>query len=331
MRFFATTRVDETATLFVGGSNTVGRAGPVGFYYDYLAWLLHYMADTTTSLAVGGTDSWYAAIRIADIVTAAPTHIVIEYAINDSVYFGANGSDRENGWQTVAEALIVRLRTVLPDAKLIFINLSDPLDADVYADSGDLWEALCAKHGIAHHRLWDYLTELLGHEPTQEEHDLYHDGVHLTDLGQHTAFDMIEPSMSGYYPNPNPGWSGDLADYQPYYFDDLADWLHDPILRNGVDNDGETGTGWSTSGTARQSATADDTIRWTGTFCSFALDTPAAVCTLAWSIDGGAYTNRNQTDTSPTIMELFATDYGEHTVTVKVVSGTVKINRFLAV
>ena len=141
---------------------------------------------------------------------------------------------------------------------------------------------------------------------------------------------MIEANINGYYPHPGAGWSGSLADYQPYYYDDVADWLHTPIRRSGTDNDGETGTGWSTVGTERHSSTVDDTIEWTGTFCSCAIAL-SGPCTIAWKIDAGAYTEMVQVVGSPGLRELYATDRDVHTVTIKVVAGTVKINGFVAI
>lgn len=329
--FFCSAPITASRTVFLGGSNTVGLTGTVAFRLYITSWLLGRMSDTTTSLAVSGTDSWYGAVRIASIVALNPTHIFIEFAINDSVYFGANASDRTNGWKTAMEALVVRLRTALPNARLIFINLSDGWDSAVYQNSGDAWEALCTKHDIDHYRLEDYLTVLLGHTPTSEEILLYHDGVHLTELGHQTVYDMLASALTTYYPSIVPGWSGDLSDYQPYTYDDISDWVGDPIIRNGTDNDGETGTGWSTvNTTARRSSTANDTISWTGTLTAFGLDMALANFTIAYQIDGGDFTNINQTTTSGAIRAIFATTRGSHTITIKVVSGTVTINRFLA-
>lgn len=283
-------------------------------------------------MAVGGTDSWYAGLRIDDIVALNPTHIFIEYAINDVSYTWLP-NDRTNDWWPAAEALIRRLRTELPNAKLMFVCLTrqEEYTTQGYIDTRDNWLAICAKYDvpICRHDVW--LQGVLGTTtPTLEQVALYHDGVHLTSLGYMEAYNMLLPHLPDFY-SAAAQWTGDLNDYSPPIYDDVTDFEAAPILRNGTDNDGETGTGWSDNGTARRSSTVDDTISWTGTFSSFAVDVDAGTYTFAWSIDGGAFTNINQAPGVTTIRQLYAKTRGEHTVTIKIVSGTVEINRFLAI
>jgi hypothetical protein len=52
-------------------------------------------------------------------VAANPTHIIFEHAINDAMYGNSGITERPNGWWTTIEALVVRLRTVLPNTKLL--------------------------------------------------------------------------------------------------------------------------------------------------------------------------------------------------------------------
>jgi hypothetical protein len=323
--------------VFIGGSNTVGIAGPTGWAYDYKNWLILNAEDTPLIKAYGGTDSWTAARNLAaDVIANNPTHVVIEYAINDSAY-ASFGSDRTDGWWTASEALIVRLRSELPEAKLVFVCL---VKQEEFATGGDIaardrWEAICDHHDVEFHRFDLWLQQVLGTEtPTEEQINVYHDGEHFTAEGHHEIFNMLEAnSCPNNYPLQSAGWSGDLEDYQPYYYDDVEDWLGDPIKRTGADNDGETGTGWADNGTARESSTVDDTISFTGTFCSFGLNVTvqASPITFAYSIDGGAYTNVTHQTGQSSIRELHATDLGEHTVTIKVVSGLVCVNQFLAI
>lgn len=309
--------------------------GVYAFRLDYQDWLLKYQEATYSLVAAGGTDSWYALVRMAEIVAESPTHIVIEYAINDAAFGGTHQTTRTNGWWTCQEALIVQFRTQLPNAKLIFVNIvgeDDYHPVPAYATSRDNWNTVLDHHDVLIYKYRDWLVAKYGRVPTEAEFNLWHDGVHLTEAGHHDVFDMIEASAANYYPpNTGAGWTSNLADYQPYNYNDVADWMGSPIIRNGTDNDGETGTGWSTNGTARRSSTADDTISWTGTMTAFGIDLDANNCTFAWSVDGGAYTNVNWTTGSGTIKPLSAITRGSHTVTIKVVSGTVEINRFLAV
>jgi hypothetical protein len=68
--------------------------------------------------------------------------------------------------------------------------------------------------------------------------------------------------------------------------------METPIVRNGTDSDGETGTWTTQATTARQSNLSNSTISWTGTFSSFGLDCQSPSSgVLPWSVDGGAETN----------------------------------------
>ena len=52
---------------------------------------------------------------------------------------------------------------------------------------------------------------------------------------------------------------------------------------------------------------------------------------VAWSLDGGAYTNINLAANAVAIAAISNFALGSHTITLKIISGTVTINRFLAI
>jgi len=274
---------------------------------------------------------------MANIVAENPDHIFIEYGVNDSAFNSFN-TDRTEGWWPAAEALIVQLRTQLPNAKLAFVCLTKQ---EEYTDEGhitarDNWIAICNHHDIPIYRIDLWLQGILGTTtPTEEQLDVYHDGAHFFEAGHAEIFNMLEDyELPHSYPLTSIGWSGDLSDYQPYHHSgDIDDFLYSPIIRDGIDNDGETGTGWADNGTARESSTVDDTIEWSGTFCSFAIDiaVQASQVTFAWDIDGGGFTQVTHQTGQSAIRPILATDRDAHTVTIKVISGTIKINRFIAI
>jgi hypothetical protein len=143
--------------------------------------------------------------------------------------------------------------------------------------------------------------------------------VHPSNLGHAAIADQIEAEYT------NTEYSGDL----PTRLTNCAEFEVTPIIRLGTDNDGETGT-WTTAGTGRTSSTADSTITWTGTFRSFGIDNNSVASgVLSWQVDGGTWTNYTLT-TTPV---LISADYtlGSHTVVIKVISGTVRINEFHAI
>jgi hypothetical protein len=138
---------------------------------------------------------------------------------------------------------------------------------------------------------------------------------------------MVASHLPRWFPESAPGYAAlPTANYN-----DVADWMHDPIDRTGVDNDGETGTGWTTvDTTSRRSSTVNDTIAWTGTFCSFGVEA-AATGVFAWKLDDGEYTNFDLTGRGGLVVQVGSFARGAHTITLKVVSGTITIERFLAV
>jgi lysophospholipase L1-like esterase len=326
----------EQRTVFIGGSNTIG-SSTYGFRVQIGNAIAKIASGREYMVAEGGTDSWYGLTRLDTYVTARdPKVVFIEFAVNDTAFIsGGGGTDRANGWWPCQEAMIRRLRTDLPNARLVFVNLVQQEDyvSAAAVTSRDNWRALCTKYGIENFNIDTWLQGVIGTEtPTEEQCRVYGDFVHFTEAGHNEITNMLEPHLSSWYPNKGAGWTGDLEDYGDPLYADAADFMETPIVRTGVDNDGETGTGWADDGTARVSSTADDTISWTGTFAAFGIGITAQVGGFQWSIDGGAYSATiNQTAASAVIRPLYATDRDVHTVTIKVVSGTVKITGFLAV
>lgn len=256
------------------------------------------------------------------------------------VYVGGNDvSDdgegaRSNGFAPTAEALIRRLRAALPAAKLIAWVFTWPGNYSALTqdqiDARDKWITLATTYGLALLR-WDtYLEALVGEGYDDAAVEAYLSGVgdvHPNAAGHAAAFTLMAATITSL------SASGQVSPLPERVYAESEDYEQTPIIRTGTDNDGETGTGWSTDGTARQSSTADDTICWVGTFCSFGWDTNygAGAGVVAWKVDDGDYTNVDLSAQGVANRAVWNFERGAHTVTLKVVSGTVTINRFLAI
>lgn len=320
--------------VYLGGSITNGSSASnaatesfralVGAYLDAnypSATLTHYNAG------VGGTRSWYGLVRLAtDVIAHNPTLVFIDFCAND----GALAVDHPS-----SEALVRRLRTSLPDATLIscfFGNLTTTALAD--DNTGNTtdyvlrwWRRICAEYGVVFVNYISQLATLVasgGHVATYQA-----DSVHPNTAGHAVAASLLEGRFSETVAGTPVDWSLALSGYT-YLDANTSYYENTPIIRNGTDNDGETGAGWSTSGASRVSSTANATIKWTGVFQSFGLDTITSG-SVQYDIDGGGYGATDDLPNRITNQPLWSGSRGSHTVTVKIISGTVTINRFLAI
>lgn len=325
---FTVAPVAARSIVFVGGSITAG-ASATDADHRYVNLVMEYLETYTAQYGyswvnsgVGGTGSWYGLTRLtSDVLNYNPDMVCIDFSVNDMDWpLGKSG----------AEAFIRRIRTAFPNVRLCVVHFllvagspgTDPTNlAEAIKQN---WITLCNHYGIP----WaDFALDVqtkVGSGSIALT-DVLADQVHPNNGGHALAASLYEGLVASQL-----NASGGIL---PARIFDNGDFENAPIIRNGVDNDGETGTGWSTVGTARQSSTAGDTIKWTGTCQSFGLDygTPAGV--IQWQAGVGQpwYTRD---------LSLYGTDSpiwdgstfrASRTITIKVVSGTIKINRFLAI
>lgn len=337
--FFVGSAAVVKNVVFLGGSitNGVGSSSAATISWRALTgnWLeQNHLEDNwpqRINAGVGGTPSWYGLIRLAtDVLAYSPSVVFLEFAVNDPDN-DATGS-RVNGFAPAAEALIRRLRSALPNVMIVIAVFTWPDSysymIDIRRTTRDKWVALASRYGCALMRLDLELETLIG-SPTPDDSQItpyfFAAGdVHPNDTGYNAAFLATTPLLASINANTH-----DAA----LYFADEADYEAAPIIRVGTDNDGETGTWTTPSGTSRQSTVANSTIKWTGTFCSFGWDTnfDVGAGTVGWDLDGGGYTNIDLS--AQKVADHVVTNFaaGVHTITLKVISGTVKINRFLAI
>jgi lysophospholipase L1-like esterase len=274
---------------------------------------------STVNAGIGGSTSWYALASQLEVITAnSPDAVCVEFAVNDAF---------TEFYAKTAEALIRRIRTVLPLARIVFIaftRVGDPAVDDatnLNQDIHDRWKALCNLYGVAFVSFADALVSAVAggeHVATYMT-----DTLHPTATGHALAATVLEATMAS-------AVNGGTMPVLPARLYDCADFENAPIVRNGTDNEGETGTWTTVSTTSRRSTVANSTISWTGTFVSCGIQTVDGV--ISWQIDGGAWTQLDLTNYGPGI-ELTTTALvrGVHTLTIRVDSGTVQIDRFLSV
>jgi lysophospholipase L1-like esterase len=295
--------------------------------------LTGYTFTQQVNSGIGGTPSWYGLIRLQDdVLDYAPKLVTVDFACND-ISVDASG-DRTSGWAPAAEALLRRLRTSLPDARIVVFIFTWPDDysflSELQRTVRDKWVALATQYDCTLLR-WDtYLEALMGESYDDSDVEVYLAGandLHPNDTGHDSIADMFMAEVTDL----EPGWTGNLNDYDYYYANqEAADFEHEPIIRTGTDNDGTTGT-WSEDGTTLVSSEANATVEWSGTFCSYGFDTTGSTGTIAYSVDGGGEKQMDTSTKSPPFGGYECFERDAHTVTVRVVSGTVKIARFLAI
>ena len=249
-----------------------------------------------------------------------PDVVCIEYAVNDSTteFYAKTG-----------EALIRRLRTNLPNARIVFIAFTR-VGNNLVNDATNLnqvlhdrWKALCVAYGVTFVSFADRLYQVINVDGGTLA-DYLSDTVHPTAAGHALAATVLEPAMVS-------ALLGTGMPAMPDRVNACENFEYAPTIRNGTDNDGETGT-WSTSGTARLSSVAGSMITWTATCASFGIHhTSSGV--IRWRVDGGAWSADMNLSSYGAGRELSNTERtrASYTVDIEVVSGTVTLNRFLAV
>jgi len=280
----------------------------------------------------GGTQTWYGLIRLQkDVIVYTPSVVYIDFAVNDA-NVDRIGSHL-NGYASCAEALIRRLRMALPNARLYCWILTWPDDYSYmtsnFRAARDKWINLANTYNLVLLRYDIYLESLMPSPYLDADVEAYLNtpgDVHPNDAGYRAAADLAIKQAASLVSN-------NLGELPPRVFPESVDYEATPIIRMGVDNDGETGTWSTTGGTKRTSSETDAAIYWTGNFCSFGLDTNCGegAGTIAWQVDDGPFKNKDLSATPYQAYLITNFAKGDHTITVKVISGTVTVNRFLAI
>lgn len=266
---------------------------------------------------VSGKTTWNNLIRLSSDCTGkspAPLLVMLDMA-NDA---------NDNLSTSSEEAWIRRVWAAIPTAKLIFLlppkvtDIADDASINTPVNATELQNSrtLCAYYSIPYIDMQALLQAEIaaGHHLT----DYMTDTIHWNSGGHLLAYNNLLPlitSLSGNQPSPLPAWLHD------------SDYGETPVSTNGVNNAGETGT-WTTVGNGRRSSTAGSTISFVGTFKSFGIDQNGGAGAWQYSVDGGVYSGTyNGTYTNG----LEIGNRVAHTITIKVISGTVTVDKFWAI
>lgn len=324
--------MSDAVVSAIGGSITLGSAASTtpNIYHELLAKYLRsqYLTKNITNLnkGVSATGSTYGLIRLQDDVVADnPELVIIDFAVND---------DDTSYYQAAAEALIRRLRTDLPNAKLlaaIFLEVGNPAVNDptnVNAAVATTWIAICDHYSVPYGDFAAEVARAVGAaEHTVSEY--MDDIVHPKDFGHATAATLLEAVVPSLFTGAQV--SGALP---ARLYADTADYENTPILRYGNDNDGETGTGWADApDNGRESSTANDTMTYTGTFQMIIRDMKigAGQGVIETMVDAEAPFNVDLSADASSFRTHWIGTRASHTVVFRIVSGTVRIRRFLAI
>lgn len=329
---------------YLGGSITNGSGSSSAGVTSWRAQLSRYLdlvyLDSTLThhnAGIAGTPSWYGLVRLqADVVDNSPELVVLDFAVNDRVNDGDGA--RSDGFAPAAEAVIRRLRADLPNTTLLGWIFTWPDNyssmAANHRAARNKWIELARRYGIPLLR-WDLEIERVygTTTPTDAQVDVYLAAVgdlHPNDLGHRLAAHQINRHCAPFLADADT--TAQAFSSVTRYYSEAEDYEETPTITNGIDHDGTTGA-WAASGTAMTSSTVDSTIQFDATCCSFGLDTNygGGAGTLAYKIDAGGYTEIDLSAEDQAINPVYNFTRAARTITIKVVSGSIEINRFLAV
>jgi len=270
---------------------------------------------TFQNIAANGFRSWANLVKLSGL-SALSLQIVF-----DTV------NDLDNAHCKVAlEALIRKIWTANAATALAameFFSVSDytndaTVDAPTTAAAQTNLETICAHYSIPVCNFWSAVKTLVNDGANLTTY--LADNTHPTATGHSLALSLLAPYL------PDGGKSGDTVPARLYAAS--ADYEQAPVITNGANYDSVTGT-WTTTGTRIESAEANATATFSGTFRSFgcyrADYVTAGDNAVLVSIDGGAFAaiafDHNGYDTGAR---------AAHTIIIKVVSSC-RIDEFWAI
>ena len=277
-----------------------------------------------------GVGSWYTLTHLQqDVIDRNPGLVIIDFAIDDK----ATPAE-----QAAAEGMVRRLRASLPRATLVATLLLWAQDVpkndatNRYQATHDWWTLLATHYGIT---IVDFAAEIQRQVASGTPLSTYlvQDGMHPNDAGHALIASLLEKALATWtFPTTGLQWSGNLADY-PVLNNRAEDYTQAPIVLSGASLQ-RSGSWVTANGCITGTVSAE--VTFTGTFSSFGLDAVAGQTygTLSWSVDGGPFKQVLMTRRSPPLNLRFLIwdgPRGQHSVVIRVTSGTIRIDRFLAV
>lgn len=319
-RFFVAADLMAVTTAFAGSSVTYAASGYRVMVQDWQRLRWPGYDFTLLGEAVSGANTWNNLIRLPEIAAQSPRVIVWDHA-ND------NTQDLDKYSQ---EAFIRRAWSLSPQTNLAIVLIASVTNPDdnesittpVNIDTIEQQRAIAAYYGVPVIDFVARLQELVG-----EGNDLstyLSDTVHPTTEGHAVLAEMIEDLYPTLLDGPRQ-YNGVLP---AALYDVDGEYQRDPIIRDGSDHDGTTGTWTIENGTTMVSSEVGATITYTGVTCfSVGIMRPEGHSQpfIEISVDGGMWNNGG-----PMLNGRIVGSYALHTITFRVLSGTVKIERLFA-
>jgi len=281
---------------------------------NWLAFTHRSIPFTVYNASQSSRNSWNNLMRIqSDYLDRLPDLIVFDNANND-----AAGIDRQS-----IEALIRRVWAAFPDCKFVFMKIfsvTNPyvdagIDSPTNATQQAEFSALAAQYGIPLVLYYDSIKTMVNGGDRLFRYMV--DTIHPNPDGHCIASTLLESylTLSFLSTRQSPA-------VLPARLYDNGDYENTATIKNGTAYDSLTGS-WTPAGTSISSSSAGATITYSATCQSYGR--PETDGTMQVSIDGGAYV---------TVVfgpnGLSAGARAAHTITIKVVSGTVTISKFWA-
>ncbi|MBV8878396.1 MAG: SGNH/GDSL hydrolase family protein [Planctomycetaceae bacterium] len=190
---------EYTSVVWFGGSITAGAGSsrPEFCYRELMAKRLKELYPRTpinaVNAAIGGTDSWLGAFRLAQhVLQHGPALVIVEFAVND-------GSSPEPTVLAAMEGIVRQCRARNPDLDLLFVYTLVKNHMDAFKKGGlpermQWHEKVAAHYGIPSVNMAAYAAQkILAGELTFDE--FAKDGVHPTDRGYALYMDALRPYL----------------------------------------------------------------------------------------------------------------------------------------
>lgn len=266
---------------------------------------------TFVSTASNGYTTWTNLVLLSTLTAAAHELIIIDPVNDDSTDFR----------KATCEALIRRIRTILPAARLVLMKFATVSDQNVDASintptnsaSYQQWSDMAAHYGI---QLIDVVAGMQAAVAGGTHlNTLLADTVHPTVAGHTIAYNLLQPYLNSS--------QAPITPLPARLYALSSDYENVPVVQNGSAYTSRTGA-WSDNGAQVISSEVGATITYTATCQSFAIYRADSVASgVEYSIDGGAYQGMNAYPAYgwPIVARAL------HTITFRVTSGTLKIDQ----
>lgn len=326
--FFLGSQLTDSSVVFAGSSITAATGVSfVNRYASYPNLAYWHMRDrylpydwSQQIAAVAGANTYNNLWRL-------PTD-VLAYAPNIVIFDPTNNLDNEH-CDRAMEAFIRRIWTAYPNCKLlmmVFPAMPNTDNASVLVpDNAAMMvtaKGLADYYGFPYVDFWAEVYDRVVNE-AEDLITYYSDGVHPNGAGHALAYVLLQP----YLATLATGGRQSPLTLPTALYDINGEYQYAPQLINGTDDDSRTGT-WTDNGTVAESSEVNATITYSGTFSSFALKPPSGYFNPAVSFrfNGGSWNTG-----TPDVDGYRIGARGAYTVEIRVNSGTVKIDKFVAI